>query len=198
MASIIASILEVGRYPVIIDIITHCIKYILRFFTLPPDSLLGLASLEHIVASQEEKSTPFQVYMKVCNSAGVNLKNIDKNKLSAHKINSIGRKVKKSLITLFNKHGIQKIKTIPKLGLYAAIKTTSRSEPYLDLIKNPMFRSVLTRYRISDHYFPIESMRCTSLMRTQRLCLSCDINASGDLATDPCPDCSAYANYLMR
>ncbi len=39
----------------------------------------------------------------------------------------------------------------------------------------------MTKFRISDHLFPIESFRRTDLTRNHRLCLSCDINAIGDL-----------------
>ncbi len=180
-ASNIACFLEAGRYPVMIDILTQCVKYIFRLFTLPPNSLLGLACLEHVLANQNKQSTPLLVLDKVCREVGFNLNRIDKSKLSIYKIKSIGRKIKKSLIDMFNKHGIQKIKRIPKLEFYSLIKNSSRMEPYLGWIKNPLFRSVFTRYRISDHCFPVESLRCTDLTRSQRLCLSCDINDTGGL-----------------
>ncbi len=180
-ASNVACLMETGRYPIVIDIITQCIKYVLRLFTLPADSLLGLASIEHILANHNKQSIPFLVFDKICSKSGVTLHDIDKNKLSPHKIHSISHRIKRSLIATFNKHGIDKIKRTPKLEFYSMIKTSSRMEPYLDWVKNPQFRSVLTRYRISDHHFPIESLRCTDLTRFQRLCLSCDINEIGGL-----------------
>ncbi len=180
-ATNIACILETGRYPILIDIIAQCVKYILRLFTLPADSLLGLASMEHIIAIQNSQSTPFLVCSKLFREAGLNLHDVDKDKLSLHKINSISHKIRKSFITLFNTHAIQKIKTIPKLEFYSTIKNSSRMEPYLNWINNPKFRSVLTRFRISNHYFPVESLRCTDLIRNQRLCLLCDAIEPGGL-----------------
>ncbi len=155
--------------------------YMLRLFTVPVDSLLGLAAIEHILANHNKQSIPFLVFDKICSKSGINIRNIDKNKLSPHRIHLISQKIKRSLIAMFNKHGFEKVKRTPKLEFYSMIKTSSRMEPYLDWVKNPQFRSVLTRYCISDHHFPIESLRCTDLKRFQRLCLSCDINEIGSL-----------------
>ncbi len=195
-ASNIACILETGRFPIIIDIITQCVKYVLRLFTLPTNSLLGIASLEHIISNQ---SIPVQFCNKVFSQVGLSFTNLAKNKLSPYKINSIGQKIKKSLVAKFNKHQTKQIQRIPKLEFYSTIKNSIRMEPYLRWIKNPIFRSTLTKYRISDHYFPIESLRCTDLIRSQRLCLLCDLNEPGSLlhCIFLCPQVKKFINDLL-
>ena len=151
MASNIACILESGRHPILIDVLVQCVKYVLRLFMVPANSLLGLALMEHIVANQNKQSAPLLVCTKILNQAGYEFKKIDKTKLSTHKINSIGQKVRKSLVALFNKHAFEKINKVSKLEFYSLIKKSARMEPYLDWIKNAGFGSVMTKFRISDH-----------------------------------------------
>ncbi len=95
-ATNIACILEAGRYPVLIDILTQCVKYTFR-----ADSLLGLASLVHIVANQNKQSIPFMICAKLFREAGLDLNNIEKDILTVHKINFISLKIKKSIISKF-------------------------------------------------------------------------------------------------
>ncbi len=145
--------------------------------------ILNTSNFKHIVASHDNKSIPFRFYTKVCNSVGGDLRNIDKNKLTPHIAKSTQLVLRsKNLLSqsLINIMEFLRFKQFQNLNFILPLKflvgATPRSEPNLGFIKNPVFR-----FRVSGHYFPIESMRCTNLIRNQQFCLSCDMHETENL-----------------
>ena len=67
-----------------------------------------------------------------------------------------------------------------KLELYSNIKSSYRSETYIDDVRDIQTRKCITQIRLSAHKFPIEQGRYKNIPREQRICNLCCNNLVGD------------------
>ena len=67
-----------------------------------------------------------------------------------------------------------------KLDIYSKIKTTYIYEPYLNIHPH---NKILTRYRLSNHYLPIERGRYTKpkTPRSERICPFCQSGLGNEI-----------------
>ena len=178
----IATIAELGRYPLYIDIQTMIIKYLLRFKTIKKERLLFKAYQEQIENINEQRNWIY------------NAKNIlDKNGLSYIFINHMNsqdiiseKSIKESAIHLKNRskdifeqnimyHIYSKSeKGEGKLIFYGKLKDRYNKENYLN-IQNFENRKILSNIRMSSHKLKIETGRYTNIERENRLCELCNM-----------------------
>lgn len=155
---------EMGRMPLIIDVICRTIKYYVSINERAHTSLAKVALLLH-----KTYSSPWITFIEVMgrfleiNTDLLNIKNIRTNIV----------KIKTKLYSICKMKYVQRLSEYSKLNLYCAIKKNCERERYLNDIKNMYHRKSVTELRLSSHKLPIESGRYTKIKREDRLCLLC-------------------------
>ena len=165
---------ELGRYPVLIPALRHCLKYQFHIDTLDSDSLVSKTILE----------------MKNNPEIDCWLSRVDKIK-SLFNIKRLcgtperaGLFIDKAIKSKFDRFYLDEINKIKlgddgqnhnKLRFYNQIKGSFKIEPYIQKIKNRNQRQWLTRFRTSAHTLRIESGRYTRPVTpiTERKCTYC-------------------------
>ena len=66
-----------------------------------------------------------------------------------------------------------------KLNFYFKVKKNNYFEKYLDTLKKES-REIVSKFRLSNHFLPIEKLRYQKIPREERICPICDINEVGD------------------
>ena len=161
--------LELGRKPILFDIINMVVKYYCRF------QLITKASRYHI-----DKAFNF-----VCKFLNIDPTKYDlTNKAENQRLINY---FKDTLETLYNDQWYTSIyndnevnNTKNKLRTYRTFKKQNVLEPYLKYISNPNLRSEMTKLRISAHSLRIESDRVKKLELSKRICLHCDLDEIED------------------
>ena len=171
---------ELGRLPLINNVIQQIMKYYVRLESMNENRLAKM------VYSQTQKSS-------------FSIKNIIKHysnylDIDISNVNFTEKKQQKQFIKTFkdnwltnaeeewyerlNSHkGVSNDRN--KLRLYSKIKNSLSAEKYLEYIKNPQIRQSLTKLRISAHTLAIEKDRHTKTGKTpitQRICKCCNSN----------------------
>ena len=162
LTSSIASLAEIGVYPLSIKLVTNAISYFARISNFYDKNTLLLN------AFQENKVIFFNGnqnnnYINTINSL-LNLCNISKftykrdtTSFSTCLENRIGNTFKHKYELFFQKT----IRNNPnsKLRTYIQFKSIYSVEKYLHLIRNPLFRKSFSKLRLSNHKLPIEKSR---------------------------------------
>ena len=177
---------ELGRIPLIFNIICSVIKYRIRLEQFDDDDLLfhALESQSTLKKNSYNTLTYSDISERLLQDLGMRIipklgiENATKyviNKLAMPLIRAC-----KSRYMDFFKHELDTIRSRDdtKLSLYGVIKTRCRYERYLDLY--PSFRHII-KFRLSDHILPVERGRYArpQLPRMLRLCTLCK-NGIGD------------------
>ena len=151
---------ELGRNPMICSVIYNVIKFFIRLEGMPNNRLVKRAY-------DQTKNKKFSLYniskhlmtLTDINLTTYNLNNrSDRDTLYKLFVSKFDTLVEEEWYSLLNSD------TGPtgqrnKLRLYAKLKTCFKQEKYLEIIKNPIIRSNLTKLRISAHNLAIEKGR---------------------------------------
>ena len=173
---------ELGRRPLMYNILYAVIQYRLRLNRLGPDNLTywALKSQKSLI-NNSNKSLTFNRFTDPL-TTGVDTT-----------LNHTGALTKRKLQTLYNDLFLKtsellKNKDDTKLSIYAKVKNSPGYEQYLD---NTPYRRMITKFRVSDHSLPIERGRYSKpkLTRSERLCTLCHRDVGDEVhALFVCPD----------
>ena len=165
---------ELGRYPVFLPAVKHCIKYQYMLDRSDKSSLIYKA-----ISEMKETTSIDTWYSKVDKMK--ELFNITKIRCKQSKAGVVIDKIIQSKFDRFFLDEINLNKIGPdgldhnKLRLYKTLKGSFSQEPYVTNIKNRNQRAWLSRYRTSAHSLQIELGRYTRPVTPlcDRLCLHC-------------------------
>ena len=172
----IATIAELGRYPLYIDIQTMIIKYLLRFKTIKQERLLFKAYQEEIQNIKEkrnwicnakdilDKNGLSYIFINHLNSSAVTKQSI---KETAKRLNNRSKEIFEQNI-MYHIHSKSEIRE-GKLIFYGKLKYIYNKENYLN-IENLEYRNILSNIRMSSHKLQIEIGRYKNIEREKRLC----------------------------
>lgn len=162
----LASLAELGRYPLIINVIQSIMVYWNRIKDGCSNSLVN----EALLMQHELHQTGHSMYLKNIENL---CKLIGKNSFK-------GNEVKVSLYGMYEDY-FKKCVQEGKLELYGHLKKVYRKEGYLtSSTLNSKQKRALVKCRISAHKLPIETGRFENRNRAERLCTKCSIGEVGD------------------
>ena len=185
-ASNLATMGELGRYPLMINCIVKVYKYLHHVITKDRETLLYQAYIENLSATNNKKFIWLECIYNITEDlnlnyiwnafikqgfTGINIfTNILKSCLIEHYINYWFIKINKLDVVHTN------LPTHNKLELYSKIKQKFVYEKYLDYIVDKKKRISLCKFRISNHHLSIERGRYLRpvIPVKDRLCLICD------------------------
>ena len=173
---------ELGRYPVFLSAIKHCLKYQYTLERIDKSSLVYKA-----VSDMQNNPTIDSWYNKV--EKIKELLDITRIRCKPSKVNVFVDKILNSKFERFYLDQINLIKIGSdgidhnKLRLYKLLKGSFGQEPYVTNIKNRNQRAWLSRYRTSAHNLQIEQGRYTRPVTplSERKCVYC---LSGEIDTE--------------
>ena len=84
------------------------------------------------------------------------------------------------LKSMFKEKFFNEIANSSKLIIYNYVKEEFREEKYVNEVECCKYRSVITKFRISAHTFPVESGRWDKTPREKRVCHLCFSNDIGN------------------
>ena len=175
----LATLGELGRYPIHIIIIIRIIKFWYRINELEENSLLKETLNEQLRAQNTNKNQWIDFVNQILNSL-----NIEKC-FSGNTVSNINDLTKKLTIKLqerfvkFWRRGIWSSNSVNnnpngnKLRIYCHFKKSFVIESYLTFVKNPSHRKAFCQLRTSSHSLMCEVGRFTKLPYDQRTCLFC-------------------------
>ena len=173
-ASRLAVLGELGRYPLFVRALQHCLAYKHSLASKPRDSPVALAMAEMAVWTGQGKDC----WLGRVETIGHLLKVPRPNQWSTGKV--FGRQIK----SRFDRFWLDQINfekpgsdgnNHNKLRTYSRFKASFTIEPYVECINNRNQRSDLTRLRVSAHGLGIERLRYTRppIPPAQRGCRFC-------------------------
>ena len=178
----LATLGELGRYPLLISSLKHCLKYEWHLQNSPQDSIVGKAVSE--MAEMPHLDTWYSRVQKIKTLFGV--PHLRGNK------DSVGLQLNKKLYSIFDRFWIDQVNDLKigsdgldhnKLRFYKTLKGSFTQEPYITNILNKSQRAWLTRYRVSAvQNLRMESGRYTRPVTpvASRLCNYCSNNCIDD------------------
>ena len=189
-ASRLATLGELGRYPLFLIALKNAIKYeySLRFDSQNnSDTLVSLVYRSMEISSQQGKDCWLDRVTKIKSNFGINLP-------IACRPEAIGPNIKKVLFSKFEKFWIETINKVNldkhgkdrnKLRFYKTFKGCFKREPYIDLVKNRNQRCHLTRMRTSCHTLAVETGRYQTpyVAPEMRICKYC-VSETGSRSQD--------------
>ena len=172
---------ELGRYPVFIPALQHCLKYKYHIDTLDTGSLVSKT------ISDMKNNTEIDSWL----SRVEKIESVLNMKRLCGTPNRVGSVIGKNLKSRFDRFFLDEINMIKlgndgqdhnKLRFYNKLKGSFKIEPYILKIKNRNQRQWLTRYRTSAHTLRIESGRYTRPVTpiSERKCIYCEEYGEGD------------------
>ena len=171
---------ELGRFPLDIFVKKQAIKYLVHVMNTKNNILREAFSF-----NKEKKTNWYK-------STTLYLPNSDINQLQ---VNEISKKIKtQQMINIEHQQQASFISQWKnslnnreengnnncKLRTYKLIKLDFKLEPYLEKLNNPELRSIICKFRLSDHKLEIEKGRHNNIVAAQRLCTKCDMNVVED------------------
>ena len=173
----IATLAEIGRYPIEQDVHIRMVRYLLRFDTMQKNKLAYMASQEQKITRNEKD------WLNVSKSFldRIGLSNIHKDMpVKDRKIGETNRLSKsirdrereKFEQIVFNEIQSKLEKNEGKLVFYGQLKNKYGYEEYLDL-PNANNRVNVTRIRLSAHKLEIETERYNEVDKDDRICQYC-------------------------
>ena len=183
-ASRLAVLGELGRYPVFLKALIHCLKYewCLSSQSNQPSLISGaLREMGNL------EMAGFDCWLRRINQIKkiLGLPNFPAYMTSV----AVSKAIKSHVQGVFERFWLDEINKVRisgngqdcnKLRFYKQFKGSFTTEPYIDLVKNRNQRSSLTRMRISAHHLAIETGRWTKPIPTpmaNRLCKYCSEEA---------------------
>ena len=173
---------ELGRYPMLLPALKHCLKYQYTIELSDNNNLINKAFTEM------QNSPDLDCWT----SRIEKVKNMLKIQRVYGQPEKVGRIFDKSIKSKFDRFFLDEINLIKigsdgldhnKLRLYKNLKGSFKQEPYLSDVQNRNQRAWLSRYRTSAHNLRVESGRYTSPVTPleQRVCVYCE---SGECDTE--------------
>ena len=183
----IGSRAELGRIPVGKSIIVAVLKYYARLKLCRKDNILfhALKSQNALKRNSNNTLTFTEVAELLLEQLNVkfNPESCTDTKAS---INSFGGKVKRECVKIYINQTVMHIKNMKsdpdnKLVIYSCVKDDYKYEPYLD--SPHKLRGSLTRFRLSNHWLPIERGRYTKpkSKRSEHMCPLCRLGIGNEL-----------------
>ena len=178
----LAALGELGRYPLLLSCLKHCLKYEWHLGTLDKDSLVSLAIKE--MAAMPDLDTWFSQVQKIKSLFNIPVFSGSKDR--------VGLKIGHKLHSIYDRYWLDQINATKlgpdgldhnKLRFYKLLKGSFKQEPYISNILNRSQRTWLTRFRVSAvSNLGIESGRYTRPVTpvTERVCQYCDSNSVDD------------------
>ena len=178
----LAAIGELGRYPLMISSLKHCLKYEWHLGNIDQRSIVSMAVRE--MATLPQLDTWYSRVQTIKTSLGITRLHGSKDR-----VNSL---LGKKLNSVFDRFWLDQINVKKldsdgvdhnKLRFYKTLKGSFTQEPYITNILNRSQRAWLTRYRVSAvSNLRIESGRYTRPVTpvTARLCCYCNSNSIDD------------------
>lgn len=178
---------ELGRYPVICDIITLAIKYFIRLKSMPESR-----TLHQIFTEVELGNITCNWWDNVSNTIaklGINT-NIDFN--NTQEVNKLQKESVDAVYCHYQEHFFNTLHDASrsKLRNYKQFKTNYVYEPYLDIINSPYLRRDYTRLRLGAHNLAIESGRWKKIEASDRICPVCTNGVENEIHF--LLECSSY------
>ena len=167
---------ELGRYPLLVSTIKHCLKYEWHLGNIDRHSIVSMAVRE--MEAMPHLDTWHSRVQKIKTLLGV-------SDLHGCK-DSVGKFLGKKINSTFDRFWLDQINVTKldsngvdhnKLRFYKTLKGSFTQEPYVTNIKNKSQRAWLTRFRVSAvSNLRIESGRYTKPVTpiTERICRYCD------------------------
>jgi hypothetical protein len=179
---------ELGRYPLLLDIIISMVNFWHRLATLdmldPTENLLVTECLPALSAQNKNKNWRYilkQMFslQNTWDSPGEHSINQLKRQVKSHFTDLYQRQWQKDLWNDGNRNGNQ----ANKLRNYRGFKTTFEIEPYLLHTRERSTRSDFCKLRVSAHNLHIEKGRHQSQYKpvNQRTCMKCN---NGDVESE--------------
>jgi hypothetical protein len=198
---------ELGRYPLYVDIVKQCQRYIHHLDNNTQNTLL-----QKVYNSYTESNNSSQNSPNITNFSNTVSKLCDDD---ANITMGVGTKTKATTLKLQQRYreywGLH-VKTTEsrsgigsnKLRTYSLFKNTFQREPYINLSCTRHFRSNLAKFRLSAHKLKIETGRYNSknsyVPPSQRICCNCDMGRVEDeehFLTE-CPKYNVEREYLFN
>ena len=169
----IAVRLELGRLPLIVNIICRVLNYFVNLCNRNDSSLTKLS-----LAMQIQNRSSWYTFIKcVLDSIGISKDNITiykvKERKSKTSIYNILRNLTEKVYNI-------KIKECNKMHLYSDIKCNLQRELYLRL-QNASNRKFITCIRIGAHNLPVVTGRYANIARENRICSFCKFEIGNEL-----------------
>jgi exonuclease III len=155
---------ELGRYPLIIEVMCKLLKYYVNICKRNNHSIVKTALQLHMSNTGSWFSFVEHILKILC---------IDINKLTKSAINTGKNSIRNKLYTMCQNIYINKLVEFNKLKLYSSIKTKFRREPYLTNIHDVLYRKLISQLRMSCHKLPVELGRYQGVKFENRLCKLC-------------------------
>ena len=180
----IATLAELGRYPLYIDIHKKMIKYFLRFETLEKGRLLYESYIEQINEQLNNQKNWLSQIKDILNQNGFtfvfNSNETDCSEEKSHKTYKLANEIHKRSKEIFEQKILchleeKRDKSEGKLVFYSKLKSKYGKELYLEL-QNVKNRNVIRNIRISTHKLNIETGRYQGIERDKRFCDLCKLN----------------------
>jgi hypothetical protein len=154
---------ELGRLPMIVNVICNVLKYFINLRKRKDASVGQIALKLHILTD----NSWFNFVKVISEILGFDLHKITGNSIKNSK-NSVFKKLKQMCQNTYR----DKIVESSKLILYSDIKFNLVREKYLQC-SNPSIRKAVTEIRISCHKLPVELGRHNNVNKENRLCNYC-------------------------
>ena len=181
---------ELGRFPLIKDVIMNILKFDMRLQSVNNHDILKLAHVSQQRLGKNSQNT--FTYYQLTNLLAGQLHMTPDTRLSIghtstqlkYKLKLFGKKISNKLenfyiTNIFEPFILMKRKNeLDKLHLYSQVKVDFRFEDYLNIGKVESF----TRFRLSAHWLPIERGRYKKpiIPRDERLCYFCNTEVGNE------------------
>ena len=187
-ASNLATVGELGRFPIYNFICESISKFYLHIKGKEPDSLLQQTLQTSKQLHKNGIRSWYSGMDSVLNELKLDEENICSVKLHLNNLykDTWSKSIEQEAVI---KQG--------KLRTYALFKPFFQEEIYLEIVKDVQKRKCLTQLRVSAHRLEIESGRYKKKSASERLCKCCNLNAVEDEVHFLC-NCSAYQNARQR
>ena len=189
---------ELGRYPLMLDVLINMIKYYVRLSRSSDVLLSDALQLSSDLHQQGKKSWigcihALLQYINVDEKYILNLKSILKKYLFDKfktRYNIIWKK------QLFDDRIGKNFGN--KLRTYRTFKYNFTFEPYLN-VTNPVHRNIITKFRISDHSLEVERGRYKGLEFNERICKLCNNSVEDEIHyLLQCPSLTQARNTVLE
>ena len=180
----LATIGELGRFPIFNHICESISKFYLHVKGKEPDSLLNQTLQTSIQLQKDGFKSWYSGMEVILNELNPNEENICS--VNPHLNILYGKNWTKNV----NEEAVIKQ---GQLRIYALFKSNFQKEVYLQTVKDGQKRKCLTQFRGSAHHLEIEPGRYKKKTVSERICKFCNLNTVEDEVHFLC-NCSAYHN----
>ena len=178
-SSNISTLGELGRFPLILNVLKSVFSYLVRILHFPHSSLINTALKAHKEILVGPLS--FLQLPKIANKeVKYHFAIFESNILTKTKLTTESRKILDKLQTLFKYYFPKLVQNNNKLELYFKVKKQFRFENYINFVANVQHRIAITKFRTSTHNLPIETGRYKNTPKEERYCIMCKENKIGN------------------